>query len=94
MNIRYRLQVWKRLCMNVRNFATDRLLLVKSLEEQYDGLPLHTPVIKNINSLSDNNTFTITTAHQPAIFTGPLYFIYKILHVIKMSGYAFPEISG
>jgi bacillithiol biosynthesis cysteine-adding enzyme BshC len=67
------------------HFATDRLLLVKSLEEQYSGLALHAPVVKNINSLSDNNTFTITTAHQPAIFTGSLYFIYKILHVIKMA---------
>jgi len=67
------------------NFATDRPLLVKSLEEQYSGLPLDVPVMKNIRSLSDHNTFTITTAHQPAIFTGPLYFIYKILHVIKLA---------
>ena len=67
------------------NFATDRPLLVKSLEEQYSGLTIHAPVVKNINSLSDKNTFTITTAHQPAIFTGSLYFIYKILHVIKMA---------
>jgi len=67
------------------NFATDRLLLVKSLEEQYGRLPLHAAVTKNISSLSDKNTFTITTAHQPAIFTGPLYFIYKILHVIKLT---------
>jgi bacillithiol biosynthesis cysteine-adding enzyme BshC len=66
-------------------FATDRHLLVKSLEEQYNGLPVHTPVAKNIHSLSAKNTFTITTAHQPAIFTGNLYFIYKILHVIKIA---------
>src|SRR4030095_843665 len=33
------------------------------------------------------DTFTITTAHQPNIFTGPLYFIYKILHAIKLSEY-------
>ncbi|HEY4936500.1 MAG TPA: bacillithiol biosynthesis cysteine-adding enzyme BshC, partial [Puia sp.] len=31
------------------------------------------------------NTFTVTTAHQPAIFTGNLYFIYKILHVVKIT---------
>jgi bacillithiol biosynthesis cysteine-adding enzyme BshC len=67
------------------NFATDRQLLVRSLEEQYDGLPIYVPVVKNINSLSNKNTFTITTAHQPAIFTGNLYFIYKILHVIKIA---------
>src|ERR1700759_5458874 len=66
-------------------FPTDRLLLVKSLEEQYSGLSLQDPVIKNIKSLSDNNTFSVTTAHQPAIFTGSLYFVYKILHVIKIT---------
>ena len=85
MNTRYPLQVWKRLCMSVRISLRTALLLVKSLEEQYSGLPLHTPVVKNISSLSANNTFTITTAHQPAIFTGSLYFIYKILHVIKLA---------
>jgi bacillithiol synthase len=67
------------------NFATDRILLVKSLEEQYAGLSTRDPVIKNIARLSEKNTFTITTAHQPAIFTGSLYFIYKILHVIKIA---------
>jgi len=67
------------------DFATDRPLLVKSLEEQYSSLPVHSSVVKNISSLSNKNTFTITTAHQPAIFTGCLYFIYKILHVIKLA---------
>ena len=31
------------------------------------------------------NTFTITAAHQPNIFTGHLYFIYKIIHAIKVA---------
>jgi bacillithiol synthase len=76
------------------NFATDRILLVKSLGDQYAGLPVREPVMKNISSLSDKNTFTITTAHQPAIFTGNLYFVYKILHAIKiaeMLSTRFPE---
>jgi bacillithiol biosynthesis cysteine-adding enzyme BshC len=76
------------------NFATDRNLLVKSLEEQYTGLSIQDAVIKNLKSLSGKNTFTITTAHQPAIFTGNLYFIYKILHVIKIAetlSIRFPE---
>jgi uncharacterized protein YllA (UPF0747 family) len=38
-----------------------------------------------LQSLLNDTTFTITTAHQPNIFTGPLYFIYKILHVIKLA---------
>jgi bacillithiol synthase len=66
-------------------FPTDRNLLVKALKEQYKGLPVQEAVLKNLESLTGKNTFTVTTAHQPAIFTGNLYFIYKILHVIKMA---------
>ncbi|HWK07123.1 MAG TPA: bacillithiol biosynthesis cysteine-adding enzyme BshC [Puia sp.] len=43
------------------------------------------PVRQNIDRLLQDNTFTICTAHQPAIFTGPLYFIYKIIHTIKLA---------
>jgi len=66
-------------------FPTDRHLLVKVLKEQYSGLPLQDAVMENLEALDRNNSFTITTAHQPAIFTGTLYFIYKILHVIRIS---------
>ncbi len=41
----------------------------------------------NIEALASENTFTFTTAHQNNIFTGPLYFIYKILHTIKLAEY-------
>ena len=40
---------------------------------------------QNISSLKKENCFTITTAHQPNIFTGPLYVVYKILHIIKLA---------
>ncbi len=66
-------------------FATDRHLLVKALEEQYSILSSCDAVTKNLERLISKNSFTITTAHQPAIFTGNLYFIYKILHVIKIA---------
>jgi len=39
----------------------------------------------NVNLLLKENTFTVTTAHQPNIFTGPLYFIYKIVHAIQLT---------
>lgn len=68
-----------------REFPTDRKLLVKTLQEQYTGLPGKENVSRNLQSLANENTFTVTTAHQPAIFTGTLYFIYKILHVIKIA---------
>ncbi len=66
-------------------FPTDRLLLVKTLKEQYAGMDPQRAVQKNLDDLAADNTFTVTTAHQPAIFTGNLYFIYKILHVIKIA---------
>lgn len=39
---------------------------------------------ENIISLENENTFTITTGHQLCLFTGPLYFIYKIFSVINL----------
>ena len=68
-----------------RAFATPRKLLVEVLTEQYNGLPLAKKVKQHIASLASDTTFTVTTAHQPNIFTGPLYFIYKILHAVKLA---------
>ena len=39
---------------------------------------------KHIDDLLKEETFTITTGHQLSLFTGPVYFVYKILHVIKI----------
>lgn len=68
-------------------FATDRPTLVKALEEQYAAVSHSDKVDANIKLLLQENTFTITTAHQPAIFTGNLYFVYKILHAIRLASY-------
>jgi bacillithiol synthase len=61
----------------------NRDVLVSVLEKQYKSLTLADAVKKNIKSLSDTKTFTVTTGHQLNIFTGPLYFIYKIVTVIN-----------
>lgn len=68
-----------------KNFKTNRVVLVNELRKQYEGISLNEKQEFNLNSLLKENTFTVTTAHQPNIFTGPLYFIYKILHVIKIA---------
>ncbi|WP_425389717.1 bacillithiol biosynthesis cysteine-adding enzyme BshC [Ekhidna sp.] len=60
-----------------------RSVLVEVLKEQYKQLDTSTAVSQNIESLADSKTFTITTGHQLNIFTGPLYFIYKIVTVIN-----------
>ncbi|MEJ7586100.1 MAG: bacillithiol biosynthesis cysteine-adding enzyme BshC [Ferruginibacter sp.] len=69
-----------------QGIATDRQLLVDVLQKQYASVPVSESVAKNIGLLQNDNTFTLCTAHQPNIFTGPLYFIYKILHVVKLAG--------
>ncbi|MES2431610.1 MAG: bacillithiol biosynthesis cysteine-adding enzyme BshC [Bacteroidota bacterium] len=68
-----------------KKYQTDRKLLTNVLTEQYKGVTLSDKQQTNLTQINSDNTFTITTAHQPNIFTGPLYFIYKILHVIKLS---------
>jgi bacillithiol biosynthesis cysteine-adding enzyme BshC len=68
-----------------KKFATNRTALVQQLKAQYVGMELGQKLSSNIESLLQENTFTITTAHQPNIFTGHLYFIYKILHSIKLA---------
>src|SRR5688572_22438342 len=59
-------------------FPTDRATLVRHLKEQYSTIDAADAVNRNIDSLLSDDTFTITTAHQNNIFTGPLFFIYKI----------------
>ena len=68
-----------------QHFETPRQLLVEVLNEQYKGLQLSAKLEQHIQALADVKCFTITTAHQPNIFTGPLYFIYKILHAVKLA---------
>ena len=58
-----------------KKIPVNRQLLVEELRKQYEGTKTSDKVKKNIESLLSPETFTITTAHQNNIFTGPLYFI-------------------
>lgn len=60
-----------------------REILVKSLLEQYHSIK-DAPTAQ-IDSLKDGKTFTVTTGHQLNIFSGPLYFIYKIVSTINLA---------
>jgi bacillithiol biosynthesis cysteine-adding enzyme BshC len=62
---------------------THRKILVNCLNNQYKDLSIPDLVNENISSLANEKTFTVTTGHQLNIFTGPLYFIYKIITVIN-----------
>jgi bacillithiol biosynthesis cysteine-adding enzyme BshC len=68
-----------------KKFKVDRKLLVEELTKQYSPLLVSEKVNNNISLLAKENTFTICTAHQPAIFSGNLFFIYKILHTVKLA---------
>jgi len=68
-----------------RNFPKEnRAILVSSLENQYQKPETSEATRSNIQLLKDENTFTITTGHQLNLFTGPLYFLYKIVSVINL----------
>ncbi len=72
--------------LELKKLATvDRKLLVQVLENQYAGIQCASIVSLNIQSLLSPRTYTICTAHQPNIFTGHLYFIYKIVHAVKLA---------
>ena len=62
-----------------------REVLVNVLQKQYKDLISDPAVQQNIDKLRKENTFTVTTGHQIPIFTGPLFFIYKVLHAIRLS---------
>lgn len=67
-----------------KSFRSDRKLLVDTFHKHYRNQNTTLLQQQNINLLANENCFTVTTAHQPNIFTGHLYFIYKIFHAIKL----------
>jgi len=70
--------------MKSRHFSKEsRIVLLKCLEGQYKEMEIREAVQNNIANLKNEKTFTVTTGHQLNIFTGPLYFIYKIVTVIN-----------
>jgi bacillithiol biosynthesis cysteine-adding enzyme BshC len=62
-----------------------RKVLSKVLVEQYAKLKTSNLTLDNIAKLKESNAFTITTGHQLNLFTGPLYFLYKIISVINLT---------
>lgn len=67
-----------------KSFPANRTLLVDTVQKHYSNQELTALQRRNTELLASNNCFTVTTAHQPNIFTGHLYFMYKILHAVKL----------
>lgn len=68
-------------------FPVDRELLYTVIREQYEGIELNDAVKANLELLRADNTFTVCSAHQPNLMTGYLYFIYKIVHSVKLAAH-------
>ncbi|MEQ8703668.1 MAG: bacillithiol biosynthesis cysteine-adding enzyme BshC [Phaeodactylibacter sp.] len=69
-----------------KTFDTKRReTLVRVLKSQYEGKTVSSLTQKRIGALLEENTFTVTTAHQPSLFTGPLYYIYKIISTLNLA---------
>lgn len=64
--------------------AEKRQLLADALEVQYEGIKYSSSTWNNIQKLRAENSYTIITAHQPNLFTGPLYSIYKIVSTLNL----------
>ena len=62
----------------------NRKQLVSALESQYQGFEISGATKTNISLLPNSKTFTVTTGHQLNLFTGPLYFLYKIVSTINL----------
>lgn len=61
-----------------------RAVLCEVLSKQYSNIKESNLAKKHIELLGNKDTFTITTGHQLNLFTGPLYFLYKILSVVNL----------
>ena len=64
---------------------SDRLTLRDVLVKQYSDINTSDELKQSINSIADKDTFTVTTGHQLCLFTGPLYFLYKIISTINLT---------
>jgi len=62
-----------------------RDLICDILTKQYKHRPDTDLQFVQIEKLRQDDTFTIVTAHQPTLLTGPLYYIIKIFSAIKIA---------
>jgi bacillithiol biosynthesis cysteine-adding enzyme BshC len=69
-----------------KSTTVNRTVLVEVIEQQFASISEKSVLLNsNIELLKSENTFTVTTGHQLNIFTGPLYFIYKIFSAVNLA---------
>ena len=65
--------------IDAKQSFSNREVLVNALYNQYSDLDLSAQTQQNIEALKEENTYSVCAAHQLCLFTGPSYFIFKIL---------------
>lgn len=88
------MEAFRQVIEDKKKDATDRNALCAALRLQYEGLEMHPRVAAQIDRLAKPDTFTVATAHQPCLFTGPLYYVYKIfstIHLAEQLSSAYPD---
>lgn len=81
---------FKQIIEDRKKHPVNRKALVETLKEQYKAISEK----PELDVLLDGKTFTVTTGHQLCLFTGPIYFIYKIATTINLANQlkkAYPE---
>ena len=80
----FKIENFKNQIIDKRNFSDEkRKILVEVLKDQNKDYQ-HLKAFNDIGLLLKKNCYTVTTGHQLSLFTGPLFFIYKIIQVIKI----------
>ena len=82
-----------------KGFSSEiRKTLSGCLKKQYSALSMaddeRFELHERFALLENENTYTVTTGHQLCLFTGPLYTVYKILHVIRLAEELTKELNG
>ena len=68
-----------------KSFGSQQRTILKAYwEELYSDKKQSAAVQLNISNIDQSNCFAITTGHQLNVFTGPVFIMYKILHVIRL----------
>ncbi len=76
---------FKRIIEKRKQFDIDRSVLASCLAQQYAKVEASELTMNNIQNLNNDNCFSVTTGHQLNLFTGPVYFIYKIISTINLA---------
>lgn len=63
----------------------NRQVLYKVLKEQYQNTKTSSLTETNMVLLKEKSAYTVVTGHQLNLFTGPLYFLYKIISTINLT---------